>query len=60
MELRQLQRIEAAGIDFGVTKLAAIADALGTSASELLRAARLPNPVRGRPRGRPKRPLPGD
>lgn len=56
LELRQLQRIEAAGIDFGVTKLAAIASALGTTASELLLAARLPNPVKGRPRGRPKRP----
>jgi len=54
LELRQLQRIEAADIDFGVTKLVAIADAFGIPADALLLAQRLPNPVKGRPRRRPK------
>jgi transcriptional regulator with XRE-family HTH domain len=49
LELRHLQKIEAAEVNFGVTLLVAIADALDVRPGTLLRPARLATPTRGRP-----------
>jgi len=49
VDLRYLQKIEAAEIDFGVSLLEVLADALDVKPSTLLKSARLASPVRGRP-----------
>lgn len=46
---RYLQKIERASLNFGVTILAVIADALNVKPSRLLRPAKLDLPARGRP-----------
>jgi transcriptional regulator with XRE-family HTH domain len=50
IELRFLQRVEQAQVNFGVVALVSLAEALGVSAAELLRAAELPRATRGRPK----------
>ena len=52
LDVRELQRIEAAEVDFGVVKLAALCVALGVTPDLVFAPARLANPVRGRPRTR--------
>jgi transcriptional regulator with XRE-family HTH domain len=50
IELRFLQRVERAQVNFGVASLVALADALGVRPAELLRDAELTPPARGRPK----------
>ena len=55
LDLRYLQKIEAAKIAFNVGVLVILADALEVKPGLLLRRAELPEPVRGRPRGTGRR-----
>jgi transcriptional regulator with XRE-family HTH domain len=52
LDLRQLQRIERAEVNFGVSTLLDLAEALGKTAGRLLRAATLPPSPPGRPPSR--------
>lgn len=54
LTVRQLQRIERGTLNFGVVTLVAIAAALESSATALLRPAKLAPATRGRPRKSPK------
>lgn len=49
VDLRYLQKVEAAEVDFGVSFLQVLADALDVRPSSLLKPATLPEPRRGRP-----------
>lgn len=49
LDIRYLQKIEAAAIHFNVGVLVILADALEVKPGLLLRRAKLPEPVRGRP-----------
>jgi transcriptional regulator with XRE-family HTH domain len=52
LDIRYLQKIEAASIHFNVGVLVILADALEVKPGILLRRAELPEPVRGRPPAR--------
>jgi transcriptional regulator with XRE-family HTH domain len=49
LDLRFVQRVEGASLNFGVAALAALAEALDVTPGILFRAATLPAPRRGRP-----------
>ena len=54
LDVRQVQRIERASLNFGVVALVSLAEALDVSATRLLKFAELDPPRRGRPRQRPR------
>lgn len=49
VDIRYLQKVEAAQIDFGVSFLVVLADTLEVKPATLLRPAKLTKPSRGRP-----------
>ncbi|MFT3773401.1 MAG: helix-turn-helix transcriptional regulator [Minicystis sp.] len=53
LSLRSVQEIETGRVNIRVTVLAAIAEALDVSPTALLKPAKLPDVVRGRPRKKP-------